>query len=154
MSCSIGSCSHFVVRFLLDECISTVLAKQIISPAPSSVSVGKRCTVKWTDGDYEAIVLATGTFTLLLAYMHILKAYINCQFTSAHSATSTAEAEKAFSLSENEDSHLAENKRHSSSDDTAPPQKKGKVGMFSRYNTIFSCSVLVYIVYTVTFTRG
>ena len=67
MSGSIGSCSHFVVRFVLDECISTIPAKRIVSPAPSSVTVGESCTVKWTDGQYEAVVLATGMLALLVA---------------------------------------------------------------------------------------
>ena len=66
---SIGSCSHFVVRFVLDECISTIPAKRIVSPAPSSVTVGDSCTVKWTDGQYEAVVLATGMLALLVAYI-------------------------------------------------------------------------------------
>ena len=56
----IGSASHFVVRFLVDECVGSVPAKRILSPLSSSLSVGDRCKVKWTDGQYEAIVLAKG----------------------------------------------------------------------------------------------
>ena len=54
---------------MLDECISTLPAKRIVSPAPSSITAGDSCTVKWTDGQCEAIVLATGLLVLLVAYV-------------------------------------------------------------------------------------
>ena len=69
MSSSIGSCLHFVVRFVLDEYISTIPGKRIVNPAPSSITVGESYTVKWTDGPYEAVVLATGMLALLVAYI-------------------------------------------------------------------------------------
>ena len=69
MSGSTGSCSHFVVRFVLDECISIIPAKRIVNPTPSSITVGESCTVKWTNGQYEAVMLDTGMLALLVAYI-------------------------------------------------------------------------------------
>ena len=61
------------------------------------------------------------------------------QLTSANSYASALEAEKALALSANEHDSTVDNKICSSGEDTVPPQKKRKVSVFFRYNTILSC---------------
>ncbi len=50
-----GTATHFVVQFLVDECISSVAAKRILNLPPSSISVGDKRTVRWTDSNYVAM---------------------------------------------------------------------------------------------------
>ena len=73
MFVSTDAALYFVVRFLVDECISSVSVKRVLSPPPSSISVGDKCRVKWTDGDYEAIALVKGTRMLARGLCRSLK---------------------------------------------------------------------------------
>ena len=53
--------AYFVVRFDVDDCVASVQPKRILNVSPVDLLVGDTCTVKCTDGNYAAVVLATGT---------------------------------------------------------------------------------------------
>ena len=57
--------SYFVVKFKTDSCVSAIPSKRVVSPPIECVEEGTDCTVKWTDGLYEATVMAKGMQCIL-----------------------------------------------------------------------------------------
>lgn len=63
------SVNYLVVKFVLDGCISSIPAKRILHPPPQAISIGDKCTVKWTDGNYGAVVLARGMLIVTCTFV-------------------------------------------------------------------------------------
>lgn len=88
----VGLPAYFVVKFLVDDCVSSVPANRIVEPPAAAISVGENCTVKWTDGDYKANVLAKGVNTVVV---HLPVTTFNIVLTAA-SYTEATKLEMTF----------------------------------------------------------